>query len=511
MFRDLDPVLGAPRRSRGLELHARPGRAARRAARPARRGDRGPGRAAAAARCGRTGGPCWRSCPEEPSERAAPSRRRGLTAPGRAEAARRCGRAHRCANGLRVVACARPGVPLVELRLRVPFGGTAPSHPARSSAAGRTRCWPVRPTHDQVELAAALQALGAELSVGVDSDRLIVGGAVLRTGLPALLGLLAEVVKSASYPTPRSRASGRGWPSGWRSLRSQPSVLVGEALAAGSTAPTRTRASCRPADAVQAVTPAQLRKLHARPGPARRAACWCSSAICRRPARWTPVEAALSDWTGRRPASRCRRCRRSRRQPLLLVDRPGSVQSSIRLGGPAVPPRGAGLPGAAAGEPRLRRLLLLPAGGEHPRGQGLHVRSAQPGQPQRGRLPARGRRRRGDRGDGAGAAGDLVRAGPDGDAADHRRRSWRTSGSTRSARWRCPIATQAGLASTLSALIGVGLGLDWLREHPRRLATVTLEETFAAARAYLAPAGLIGRRARRGGRDRRPAGRARSG
>ena len=35
------------------------------------------------------------------------------------------------------------------------------------------------------------------------------------------------------------------------------------------------------------------------------------------------------------------------------------------------------------------------------------------------------------------------------------------------------IATQAGLASTLSALIGVGLGLDWLREHPRRLAAVT--------------------------------------
>jgi zinc protease len=53
------------------------------------------------------------------------------------------------------------------------------------------------------------------------------------------------------------------------------------------------------------------------------------------------------------------------------------------------------------------------------------------------------------------------------------------------------ISTQAGLASTLSALIGVGLGLDWLREHPLRLAQVTLEETFAAARAYLAPSGMV--------------------
>jgi len=54
------------------------------------------------------------------------------------------------------------------------------------------------------------------------------------------------------------------------------------------------------------------------------------------------------------------------------------------------------------------------------------------------------------------------------------------------------VSTQAGLASTLSALIGVGLGLDWLREHPRRLAAVTLEETFAAARTYLAPSGMLG-------------------
>jgi predicted Zn-dependent peptidase len=53
------------------------------------------------------------------------------------------------------------------------------------------------------------------------------------------------------------------------------------------------------------------------------------------------------------------------------------------------------------------------------------------------------------------------------------------------------VSTQGGLASTLSALIGVGLGLEWLREHPRRLASVTLEETFEAARKYLAPSGMV--------------------
>ena len=53
------------------------------------------------------------------------------------------------------------------------------------------------------------------------------------------------------------------------------------------------------------------------------------------------------------------------------------------------------------------------------------------------------------------------------------------------------VATQAGLASTLAALAGVGLGLDWLRDHPRRLATVTVDEVFAAARRYLAPSQLV--------------------
>ena len=59
--------------------------------------------------------------------------------------------------------------------------------------------------------------------------------------------------------------------------------------------------------------------------------------------------------------------------PLLAFDRAGAVQSQVRLtaaGGPADRP---GVPGPATGEPGLRRLLLLPAGGEHPRGQGLHL------------------------------------------------------------------------------------------------------------------------------------------
>jgi zinc protease len=53
-------------------------------------------------------------------------------------------------------------------------------------------------------------------------------------------------------------------------------------------------------------------------------------------------------------------------------------------------------------------------------------------------------------------------------------------------------ATHAGLASTLSALVGAGLPADWLAEHQRALTAVTAEEVQEAARRYLAPGALTG-------------------
>jgi predicted Zn-dependent peptidase len=51
-------------------------------------------------------------------------------------------------------------------------------------------------------------------------------------------------------------------------------------------------------------------------------------------------------------------------------------------------------------------------------------------------------------------------------------------------------ATHAGLASTLSGLVGSGLPAGWLAEHQRALAAVTVEEVAEAARRYLAPEAL---------------------
>jgi len=51
-------------------------------------------------------------------------------------------------------------------------------------------------------------------------------------------------------------------------------------------------------------------------------------------------------------------------------------------------------------------------------------------------------------------------------------------------------ATQAGLASTLSALAAFGLGLDWVTAHPARLLAVTIEQIAEAAARFFAPSAL---------------------
>ena len=49
------------------------------------------------------------------------------------------------------------------------------------------------------------------------------------------------------------------------------------------------------------------------------------------------------------------------------------------------------------------------------------------------------------------------------------------------------MASQSGYASMLSVLAGSGLDGQWLREHPSRLAAVTVDEVGEAAARLFAP------------------------
>ena len=241
-------------------------------------------------------------------------------------------------------------------------------------------------------------------------------------------------------------------------------------------------------DAVAATTPAQVRKLHAEMVRPSRAVLVVVGDVS--PTRvLDQVEAALAGWTGAAPVGRVPALPEPEPGPLLVVDRPGSVQSSLRMGAAAVPR-------ADVRYPALQLANLIFGGyfssrwteniredkgytyGPHSRiehnvlGSSLMFDvevATEVTAPalletlyELGRiasLPV------------TTAEVDSVRQYAIGTLA-------------------LSTATQAGLASTLSALAAFGLGLDWMIEHPRRLAAVGVDEVSAAAAEFFAPARL---------------------
>jgi predicted Zn-dependent peptidase len=102
-------------------------------------------------------------------------------------------------NGLRVVVVRKRGVPLVEVRLRVPFLSAKPKHSARATVLSDT-VLSGTDRYDRAGLAAAVQALGGDLTAGVDADRLLLSGNAIATNLAPLLAILADVLTAARYP-----------------------------------------------------------------------------------------------------------------------------------------------------------------------------------------------------------------------------------------------------------------------------------------------------------------------
>jgi zinc protease len=391
------------------------------------------------------------------------------------------------ANGLRVIVVRKPGVPLAEVRLRLPFASARASHPARAALLSDSMLTGAA-GFDRAGLAAAVQALGGDISVGVDADRLMVAGNVLATNLPSLLGLLATVLNDASYPddevaTERDRLVER-----LSMARSRSSVVAGEALGARMWGDHPYARDLPQPDAVAATTSAQVRKMHADlVRPNRGVLVIVGDVSANR--TLDQVDAALAGWTGVAPKGRVPALPTAEPDSLLVVDRPGSVQSSIRMGAAAVPR-------ADERYPALQLANLIFGGyfssrwteniredkgytyGPHSRidhnvlGSSLmfdvEVATEVTGPALLETLYELGK----------------IASLPVTEAEVDSVRQYAIGTLALS------TATQAGLASTLSALAAFGLGLDWIIEHPRRLAAVGVEEVSVAAAEFFAPARL---------------------
>ncbi|MEU5787740.1 pitrilysin family protein [Micromonospora purpureochromogenes] len=387
----------------------------------------------------------------------------------------------RLANGLTMIAVRRPAVPLVELRLWMPFGRT---HLARGAVLSQTILSGTQ-THTATQIAAELQKVGGGLSAGIDPDRLMLSGAALVTGLGRMLELAADVLTDATYPadwvgTERDRLIDR-----IQVAQSQPAHLARTALLKRIYGNHPYAVQTPEPDQVRAVKPPALRKLHAeRVHPAEAVLVLVGDV---RPERaLDAAEQALSGWRGDTRGVDLPPTPPLEPGPLLLVDRPGSVQSSLRIALPAVPrthPDHAAL-----------QLANLVFGGyfssrwveniredkgytygphssvEHSVAGSVLVAAAEVATEVTGPALL----------ETTYELGRLASLPPKPDELEQARQY--ALGTLQ-----LGMSTQAGLASLTSAYAGNGLRLDFLAEHAARLAKATPEDVAEVAARYLAP------------------------
>ncbi len=388
-------------------------------------------------------------------------------------------------SGLTVIAIRRPAVPLVELRLRVPFGRAPLPRATLLSQALFTGT----STMSSIDIAAELQTVGGGLGAGLDPDRLLISGNSLASGLDRMLEILAGVLTDATYPADEVGTERDRLVDHIQVAQSQPAHLARTALLGRIYGRHPYAVQTPEPEQVKGVRPGQLRALHAdRVRP--------DGAVLVLVGDLNPekaidaAEKALGGWTGAAKDSAVPPTPELEPGPLLLVDRPGSVQSSLRLALPAVPRTH---PDYAA-----LQLANMVFGGyfssrwveniredkgytygphtaiEHFVAGSSLVAAAEVATEVTGPALLE-------------TLYELGRIASLPPAEDELEQARRYALGT----LRLSMSTQAGLAGLASIYASFGLRLDFLTEHSAALAAVTREQVAAAAATYLAPARAV--------------------
>ncbi|WP_434741611.1 M16 family metallopeptidase [Micromonospora sp. SH-82] len=388
----------------------------------------------------------------------------------------------RLTNGLTVIAVRRPAVPLVELRLWMPFGR---ADLARGALLSQTLLSGTA-TMTSVQIAAELQRVGGGFSAGLDPDRLMVSGAGLVTGLDRMLELLAEVLTGATYPDTEVATEADRLVDRVQVAQSQPAHLARAALLRRIYGRHPYAVQTPEVEQIRSVTAASLRRLHAdRVHPAGAVLVLVGDVHPDR--ALDTAERMLGGWKGDGHPVELPDAPPLRPGSLLLVDRPDSVQSSLRVALPAV--------GRTHPDHAALQLANLLFGGyfssrwveniredkgytygphsvvEHSVAGSVLVAAAEVATEVTGPALL----------ETTYELGRLASVPPKPDELEQARRY--ALGSLQ-----LGTSTQAGLASLTSAYAGNGLRLDFLAEYSAQLTKVTVEDVAQVAARYLAPA-----------------------
>jgi predicted Zn-dependent peptidase len=241
---------------------------------------------------------------------------------------------------------------------------------------------------------------------------------------------------------------------------------------------------------VAATTAGQLRKLHAdllRPDGALMVIVGDIS-----PARaLDAAESALADWTGQPAAGSVTPLPQLREQPLRILDRPGSVQTAFRFGGQALSRDDQRYP--------AMQLANLIFGGYFSSRWVENIRENKGYS-----YSPRSIIEHAALGSSFTVVADVATEVTAAAVLETLYELGRMASTSVSATelesvrqyaigtLAMSTATQAGLASMVTGLLGAGLEIDWLSTHPARLAKVTVAEVAEVAAEFLAPRKLVG-------------------
>ncbi len=393
-------------------------------------------------------------------------------------------------NGLAVWAVRKPGIPLVQLRLVLPTSRTrtGPTERARQRLLARTLLAGTRRS-SQNDLAARLQGIGGGLAAGADAEDLSLSGSALSTELVPLLEMVHEVLAESTFPADEVAVEQRRLQEELAMAASQPSTIARLAVTSRVYGSHPYGDPLPSGEEVGRVTRGQLAAyLRNRASPDGGHLVLVGDVPAGR--LLDAAEAALGSWSSGPPASGLPAPPPFSPGPIVLVDRPGSVQTSIRLAGPALPrqhPDAAALALAltifgGSFSSRLNANLREDKGWTYSPSAGIeHLQSAslltvsaevatEVTAPSLVEI--------------AYELGRMATLPATADELDAARR-YRTGSTALS------LQTQSGLATQLVVLAAAGLDAAWLRGMPRRFTRVTLGDVLRVSRLHLAPGRLV--------------------
>jgi len=390
-------------------------------------------------------------------------------------------------NGLRVVVARRPGIPRFEARLVIPTARRTGADRARQGVLTRTLLSGTA-SRSSVELAEQLQAMGATLDAFSDSDEVGLAGSALAPHLAPFLELLSDVVVRPSFPADEVELNRERYRQELTLARSQPASAAREALLQRLYGDHPYGWGMPSDEAVDKVRPAALRTFHGQRLQPQGSVLVIVGDV--RPAATLQLATdAFAGWADGGKRVHLPAVTWSAPSPTVLIDRPGAVQSNVRIAGPAI---GRTEPGYAAlalanlvfGGYFISRLVenirerrgftYSPGSGVHQHRFASHFSvQADVGTEVTAAALVEIRYE---------LARMLVEPVQEAELLSAKRY---LAGTLSMA-----IQTQSGLAAYLSLLASQNLPLEYLREFPARAQALGVDDIRAAAAEHMAPRGL---------------------